>query len=1189
MLRLQWKGWQQQNRGASSLAKRVVAALSIVVMSFGLVGLTATVAQAATPGIEIAALHNGNVIDDDAVVAEGDTLTLRVQYDAAQDIAGKQITFALPSNITVAGSLPSNDAVESAVHNEDGTFTVTFKDPIPDTITEGAFAIQLTAGNVDGNTESPISWKIGDDEGGITIVVEDEVTPPIEVDDGYNKAVNPSNLDGFVVTSGSPDYEFEDLNPDITDQVLTYTLVLASSDARSGYSIVDELAAGLGFIPDSFAAELTTADGTTPFAFAPVVTGNSFAGTVNVPAQSTLRITYQVQVVDVAALTALLQAQFDARNDSPGNYEILLPNDAIFGGEHERSVNVRLRGNIAGVGVGNNFGKTGNWSLRDVVASENGTLQPAAEMTYTFRANLTPWDARNPNFVLGQNVVVSDKLIAQASWKTGEGFIALSGAGPLTELTEADGFAGTVADFAADTYVGQYAIVGQTLFVNVGKDNTTDVNIQVQAQLDTIDGLTGSDKTTVVDGTHYPWNNRAQFHYRDGDPANRDHNAGVVVLPEGYEGGVNDSATFNKTAQDAEVRVTPGESAQVPYRFEIDTSKPHVDPLTSSIIDELNADIFDISNLDAIPVTGSYGGEGLIREHFALSVDVAGNLVIELSEAGKDLVGSLPGGQKWVIDVVFTTFPFDGKQTFEVYNRATLHRIDADWDYWSDEDSEATSFGDEAELRKRVYDTETGGWTAARDATIQDGEFLDDRFIYSIELIPRGNYGDEFPVSIFTREDILPASVDFLGFVGLDENGAPNLDSMSGEAVDMNGNIISSYADGVVTIRQEDGTSLNPGAGRIVTYFAVRANDASAAIVNTIAGSDAIITPVGDPSIDIEKWNDEGEAPVYDESGALTNDGFNGDFDAAPGKTLKAGAALPINFTVSNDGRENLVDVVVSDKLTDGKGEIQDLVCTFPDEATGTEWAGPFLIGAQFSCTGSLPALETGDTHSNLAQVTAVGITSHDRVADEDPWNAYVPTPSIDIEKWNDEGSAPKYDESGALTNNGYDGDFDNGPGKKLTAGEKQNIRFTISNDGAEDLVTVTVSDELTDGKGEIQDLVCVFPDSSKGTAWDGLFVVGTQFECTGTLPALESGHAHSDRATVTAIGIHSGTETDDQDDWHGFTEDAPVTLNKGLLVTTGSTLSPWIGGAAILLAITGGAVLLARRRHAAPEENLTQ
>lgn len=977
---------QAQRRG---ITKRVLATLATVAMSLGLVSVTGAAAQADTPGIEIAVLHNGSVASG-AEIRPGDKLTVRVQYDAAQAIAGKQITFTLPKHVSVSGSLPTNDAIESAVQNDDGTFTVTFKDPIPALITEGAFAIQLVAGEVDGPTPSPITWNIGDDQGGVMIIIADDVTPPEVIADGYSKSVQPGNLDGFVMTSGSPDYTFTGLKPEIADQVLSYTLVMTSSEQREGYPIADKIAAELGFVADSFSAELSTTEGTKPFEFVPSIIGNTFTGTVDVPAQSTLRVTYQAKVTDVAALEAKVREQWQARNNAPGNYEVLLPNLAVFGDEHERTASVRVRGNIPGVGVGNNFAKSGNWTLRSVVANESGALQPAAEMTYTLRADLTPWDARNANFTLTQNVVIRDTLLEQASWQSGADAISFEGTAPFAALTEAKDFTGTVSEFAANEYVGHYALIGQTLLVNVGDDNRTNIDIKVKAQLNTVAGLTAHTDTTVVGGTKYPWPNRAEFHYRSGDPATRDHNAEVIVLPKDYPGGVNDSATFNKSALSQEVRVTPGERAQVPYRFEINTENPQVDPLQSSIVDDLNTEIFDVSDLDAIPVSGAYGNQALSKAHFALSMNADGKLVIELSKAGKDLVKELPKKQKWTIDIEFTTVPFTGKQTFEIYNRATLHSVDADWDYWSDDDSEATSYGDEAELRKRLFNEASGEWTPALNATIENGEFVNDRFVYSIELIPRGEYGRAFPVSVFTREDVLPAATEFLGFVALDQNGVPDLSTISSDAVDMKGNIVASYADGVVTIQQTSGTSLDAAQGRIVTYFAVRANDASAPIVNTIAGSEAVITPVGDPSIDIEKWSDEGEVPEYDASGALSNDGFKGDFDASPGKKLDTGEKQELNFTVSNDGREDLVNVVVSDTLTGGTGEIEDLLCTFPDDSTGTEWAGPFVIGTQFSCTGTLPALAAGQKHSDRATVTAVGAHTGIEVDDRDDWHGFT-------------------------------------------------------------------------------------------------------------------------------------------------------------------------------------------------------
>ncbi|MBC9955042.1 hypothetical protein ICM05_10405 [Leucobacter sp. cx-42] len=989
---------QEQRGERRSVWSRIVAGIAAIAVGIGLVSVAGTAAQAAVPGINISVLYKGAVVADDTVIPEGEQMMLRVQYDAAQQIAGKQIKFTLPKQVTVSGGLPKNEAVESAVQNADGTYTVTFKDPLPGDITEGAFAIQLVVGKVDGNTESPISWEIGDDSGGVKIIVEETVTPPENITDSYAKAVNTNLLDEYVVMGDAPEYAFVGLKPELADKKLTYTLTMQSADARTGYAIADALPQGLSYVADSFVAELTAAGETNAIGFAPTVTGNSFAGVVDVPAQSVLKITYDVQVTDLEQLESALREQFRDRKGVPGVYQLQLTNTATFGDEHERKTDVYLRGNIPGVGAGHYFGKSGNWNLRDVIADEQGKLTPAAPMTYTLSANLTPWDERNANFTLQQNAVISDTLIEQASWKTGDGFITIAGEGPLTALTEAAGFSGSAADFAAEKYVGQYAVVGQTLFVNVGKNKGTNVQIKVKAQLNTVAGLPGNDQTTVVGGTSYPWNNKAEFYFGDGNPVKKEHNAQVVVLPKDIEGGVNDTAAFTKTAGAEEVRVVPGESAKVPYRFSIDTAKPKVDPLTSRIVDQINTEIFDVTDLASIPVSGTYGGANLTREHFALSADKSGNVVIELSEAGKQVVAAQPKHQRWTIDVIFTTVPLTGKQTLEIYNRATLHSVDSDWDYWSEDESEATSFGDEAEMRKRVFDRETGKWTANLNAVVEDGAFVDDRFVYAIELIPRGSYGTDFPVNIFTREDVLPESVEFLGFVELDADGVPNLENTTDAETDMRGNVRSSYADGVVTIRQADGTNLDPTEGRIVTYFAVRATDASKPIVNTIAGSEAVITPVGDPSIDIEKWNDEGETPEYDASGALTNDGYEGDHDAAPGFPLTEGEEQKINFTVSNDGREDLIDVRVSDKLIDGVGEITNLVCTFPDDSTGTEWAGPFKIGTQFSCTGTLPGLALDESHSDRATVTAVGIHTGKQVEDSDDWHGATPMTSVPID-----------------------------------------------------------------------------------------------------------------------------------------------------------------------------------------------
>jgi hypothetical protein len=178
----------------------------------------------------------------------------------------------------------------------------------------------------------------------------------------------------------------------------------------------------------------------------------------------------------------------------------------------------------------------------------------------------------------------------------------------------------------------------------------------------------------------------------------------------------------------------------------------------------------------------------------------------------------------------------------------------------------------------------------------------------------------------------------------------------------------------------------------------------------------AEISPV--PEVGIEKWDTaEGWA-----QGSL------GDHDTpeTPARP-PVGAPTPISFEVVNTGTEPLVDLAVSDATTSGPAQIEGLSCDFteatdparvaattgttgldldrwvawtppggtpqdPTPTTGTRWNGPLVVGASFTCTGTLPGLPAGASHSDLATVTGTGLVSGLRGGDEDPWHAATPT-----------------------------------------------------------------------------------------------------------------------------------------------------------------------------------------------------
>src|SRR5699024_5352053 len=86
----------------SGFIQRVIAILSVFALSLGLGAISATAANAATPGVKIDLLHNGVVLKDGDIVPEGDELTLRVQYDGKEDIAGKELIINLPDSVNVS-------------------------------------------------------------------------------------------------------------------------------------------------------------------------------------------------------------------------------------------------------------------------------------------------------------------------------------------------------------------------------------------------------------------------------------------------------------------------------------------------------------------------------------------------------------------------------------------------------------------------------------------------------------------------------------------------------------------------------------------------------------------------------------------------------------------------------------------------------------------------------------------------------------------------------------------------------------------------------------------------------------------------------------------------------------------------------------------------------------------------------
>jgi len=719
-------------------------------------------------------------------------------------------------------------------------------------------------------------------------------------------------------------------------------------------------------------------------------TASTFDGHVQgaIVGPSVLKLTYTVRVTDVDALDDALQAAFDARNGAPGNYETTLKNTATFGGDTEADAEVRLRGTILGPcpGCTGDFAKRGDLTTVNALTQDDGTLLEPVDIAYTLRANLGQWDGHSSNFTLNDNVVIEDTLISQASWNTGTGFLTVSGAGPIASL-DAVACPTPASDFAGDTFVGKYCLDGQKLLVNVGKNSATNITITAHAQLNTVAGLPTVDG--VEGGDRYRVRNTATFRW-GGSNFTTPNVDGYVVVPESSAEGVDDSSAFAKTAPDR-LSAVPGQPLEVPYTFTADSARTGVPAASTKIVDYVDTRYFDLApGLSNVTVSGDYKVGStttpLAATDFTLT-RVGDSIEIVLSTAGKAKAAA-PNGVL-TVKLTLTTLAFDGKETIDIRNRAALFGSGGDPLFVSQFESQGRSYGAESETRKHVFDRVTNGgeWT---QLLVPGEEEIGEVYVYRLQFIGHPGFGG---IAIDPEQDVLPAGLEFLGFVN-EADKATGANPAPGPVDTDEGNLVATFVNsapsGTIQLTQRPGTTFEDGSIANV-YFAARIVDEDLAIINDFGNSRTIIVP-GGPSIDIEKWIDEGSAPEYDQQGRLTNDGFTGDYDKAPGKSLTADQKHQIRFTVSNDGPEPLIDIEVSDSLDSGVGPITGLDCIFPDDSTGTTWAGPLAPAQKFECTGTLPALKAGQRHADTVQVNAVGAMSGVPVHDDDEWHGHVPT-----------------------------------------------------------------------------------------------------------------------------------------------------------------------------------------------------
>ncbi|WP_049862691.1 SdrD B-like domain-containing protein [Glutamicibacter arilaitensis] len=859
-----------------------------VLLSFGSVmGMGGTIAAAATPGISVDVNLGNEKFDGTSVVTENQQLTMMLQYDGTKVVPGSTVAIKLGANVSVASVPAGNDAVKSIQQdpNDPNTVLVTFADPWPAGSGQGVLALDFVVNPVENSSLDKISWSVDGEESSLEVIIKNGGDEFANVNDGSSKHISKNgNLNKFM--KYDPDTQKVSVDPAVIGAPVEYTLTVGTNAANPGYAISDVLPETMSYIAGSFTAAQSTWDenglnkAQSAVEFAPVVNGSTFAGELDLPGPSQTVITYKAAVADEsarAALEAQLQAEADKVNkENGGSYRVNLKNTATLG-EADREATMSIGGNIAGTVSGlpgpNSGGlkKSANWSSQNVDPAEDGTLDPAQDITYTIASDLRSWDGSNVKKTLTDNVIISDALPTQATWNTGDpSFVTATG----IELEQIAPVA--LAAFAGDDYVGTYFVEGQKMHINIGKGTDLNVSVSAKATIHTVSGLSKG-WTDVPGQSKYQLANRAEWKLNTeyGPGKNGYNNVVNLLAQESNEEGFNAPNYFKKRSDAAMVEIDPGTSAPVKYTFTVGAGKG-IDLTKSTIIDYVDTKVFEVSDLEQIAsqITATYEWwRTMAPEDFTVSLNDQQQLVIKLSEAGAGKVAEWGIDKQFSLDLTLNTKEFAGKQTLQIKNKATLFGEDGKALYWSEAVSEATSYGDEAEIRKSVRDSPNQDWTQNLRAEVDpDGKLVQPKYVYNVALIPHGNYTG---VKIFDVVDVLPAGMKFLGFVP--DSSVDSHINASMDVQDLKGNVQARYdapsADapsGTVVLYQKQGTVLDASQGAASVNVLVEIVDfeADVAIENIIGSTKATITPTDGYPLSISKVDAEDTLNVISDENA---------------------------------------------------------------------------------------------------------------------------------------------------------------------------------------------------------------------------------------------------------------------------------------------------------------------------------
>ncbi|MBC9955086.1 LPXTG cell wall anchor domain-containing protein [Leucobacter sp. cx-42] len=853
--------------------------------------------------------------EDGLILTESGTYTVGIGYHEPEP--GQEAEFMLPAGLQLVGDTldvpDGNDLIDSITvikgtnpADPDGPeigvgARVKFKDPLPTNpdgtpISQGSLYFQFKLTKIDESTAAPIHWELpGADADGIKVVfLKDGDVPALFNELSHTKRANSDSWNPVSsISFPGDDYDRENGTVVINrDAVLKYTYTVKTDKAQT-VTFKDALSKPqneyLNFVGKlSLTGTVRDENGLNSRPVAgleePMISGDAFSYSFQAEPNSEYLFTYSVGVKDADALQLVMQRAYESSGMdviAGGDFTAFdLANTVAIDGIKDAVATVPVKGHLPRMPrpEGNTaFGKTvvPNTKLVDDVidlTKENPgpvALENPWDVTYTITANLTEFApyASNSKFGLKSNVVMTDSMPADVEFNgtNPEDFLEFSG--DFTRVTDET----LPADFASDRYKLHYwvdATAGaQKLAINFGNDLAAIYTVKVKAQ---VVQVSGNDKHNSIYRNTYEATNKAVFVYSDDIGAKTTNkNAAVSTKTQSkLEGAIDDSNMFQKQAPaQKELTVKAGQPLEATYNIVVGKGKSEDAPalpnaMLSYIDDDIDHSVFDVTeeNLDKIKLNGKYGTVTLGAEHFDLSLDTRGHLIIKpnarFSEAVLGAKYSDKFDKPWNLAITLTTHAFDGKEDKVLKNSATYHGESTEFFYSSKTTSEATSFGNELSVRKLVAQAGSDEFTS--NLRVPTSEKYNDEFVYQIDLRAHGNFRN----LVADVVDVLPAGVTFLGF----SNAKGVISSDKSANLEDSKTLKATYLEGVagsngkVVIAKD---AIDP-ATKPILYFKVRIDKPAenVSVVNKAGGSKASVTvtdgiPLSLQKVDIQETNPE--------------------------------------------------------------------------------------------------------------------------------------------------------------------------------------------------------------------------------------------------------------------------------------------------------------------------------------------